>query len=152
MIRQAQTRDIPHLTTLFLRLLQSLEDKGNQLYTGDERRFLGGVQAFICDHINVPGRVILVQTDEEDQPTAFIVGRMAYWGEFFEDWQRAEIQFLFPLSWAVHPLRDAFDDWGRQQGATIRTCGAMPGHELSWKAFERDGMSRDFYYYSKRLA
>lgn len=152
MIRTAQTKDIPELIILFNRLLASLEKHGNRLYTQDENRYQGGIMAFISDKMNTSRNIVLVDTNEQDRPKAFIIGWIIFYPEFFNDYILGEIQFMYPMSFATRPLLDAFDAWAQEQGATARASYATPSHEVSWKVMERDGMRRGLHHYYKRYA
>lgn len=150
MIRQAKTKDIPTLVILFSELLLSLEKHGNRLYTKDPDRFMGGIMALISDKINTERNIVLVDTDEGDKPSAFIVGWIVQYPEFFEDCRLGELQWMWPLSFGTKPLLDAFDAWAQKHGATARSCYATPTHEVSWKMMERDGMSLGLHHFYKR--
>ncbi len=149
-VRQAQTKDIPELIIMFTKLLASLENKGNRLYTRDEKRFQGGVMALISDKMNTTKNIVLVKVNDQDKPVAFIVGWIIYYPEFFEDHVRGEIQWMWPLAFSTKPLLDAFDAWAQSQGATARGCYQTPSHETSGKMMRRDGMELELYHFCKR--
>lgn len=148
-VREATAKDLPELVLLMAKLLVYLEGKGNNLYTDDQNTFTGGIMEYLIVSMNGFGSVVFVMTDEQDKPIGFVAGRMVNYPKFFRDNILGEIQFLYPLSLPSRGLRDAFDKWAQERGATARSCYATPTHEKSWKIMEQDGMSLGLHHYYK---
>jgi hypothetical protein len=148
-VRPAETRDLPEVVIMFAKLLKFLEGKGNGLYTKDANQFTGGIIRLLGYKLTQPGNIVLVKTDNEDNPVGFLVGGMIEYPGFFADRLLGEVQWMYPFSFSSHGMVKEFDKWAQSQGATARACYATPTHSASLKAFERNGMVLGLHHYYK---
>ena len=149
-VRQAELRDIPILTGLFIELLDQLKGYGQWMLSDDPAATENGVVAFLLGKMHTEENVVFVATDDDDRPTGFLVGWVMNYPIFYQHTRVAELQFLHPLSFKEAPyLLKAFEKWGRDIGATAETNYASPNNEPSIRCMVRDGRRLSYLHFCK---
>lgn len=150
-VRHAEPRDIPAIAAMFKKLLEFLEDKGQEMFNPDWKQRDNGIIAFISAKMTHEGNAVLVTDDDRGQPTGFLIGWVIYFPSFFKHQKVGEVQFMWPMSFDKAPyLGDFFDKWAQAQGCTGSSNFATPGHKTSLKVFtQRDGRKLTHYYFFK---
>mgnify|MGYP001465236918 CR=1 FL=1 len=149
-VRQAELRDIPILTGLFIELLDQLKGYGQWMLSDDPAATENGVVAFLLGKMHTEENVVFVSTDEADRPTGFLVGWLVNFPAFYKHTRVGELQFLFPLNFKETPyLLKTFEKWGRGLGATAETNWATPQNEPSIKCMVRDNRRLSYLHFAK---
>lgn len=154
-VRPAELRDLDRLKAMFIALCDHLKACDQWLLNSDRRELENGVVGFLLRKMFPPEgeeSVIFVAADDQDRPTGFIIGWIVCFPQFFQHQRVADVQFMYPLSFAQSPqLAFAFETWGRSRGATATSNCATPGNTASIKVMERDGRKLAYYQFFKPL-
>ena len=144
-VRPAETRDIPTIIKLFVDLVDHHESRN---FTKDRDKLIGGILQTIVFNMHSPDRVVLV-IEDKNTVTHFCAGGITRMPAFYEHDTLAELNWLYPLSVNAKRLLVAFDEWGKEHGATARWGFADPENKVSQQVMQRDGMKCNIIQYLK---
>jgi len=151
-VRQAELRDIPILTGLFVKLLDQLKGYGQWLLSDNPVDIENGVVSFLLFKMHTEENVVFVSVDKDDRPVGFLVGWIVRYPLFYQHQIVLELQFAYPLSFECTPyLLKEFEKWGKELGATLTTNYASPNHEKSIKCMVRDKRKLTYLHFSRPI-
>lgn len=145
MIRQAETKDIPHIIKCFGDLLAYLKSKGVDRFAADANQYIGGIIEYVALKMNSPGHVIL--TDG----AGILIGMVEGFPGFMKHRKVGIIEYVYPLSFGSTPIAHKFYEWAKDKGATAVMCLAHTGQEKVIPMYERQGFGLQQFIMVKEL-
>lgn len=146
-IRQAEPRDIHDIYPLFLRLIDYLKEKGNDMYARDLNEMKNGVMGYIIGVFHDENHLVLVKEGDQGEVNAFLIGRIIPYYPFFEHKLWGEIMATFPLSLNTRFLARKFEEWAIGKGATGTGNYSTPGNDIAASMFVHEGREKVWEIY-----
>ena len=140
MIREAQTKDLLAVSVLLKSMIEFSEKLGTELFTDDPNMRITGIFEYVILSVNDPESIVLVDETEAGIIKGVLIGCIKRYPKYLKHSVVGEISSLYPVSFATRHLKNAFDVWREEKGATATSGYVLSENEICRKIYEKHGM------------